>query len=148
MGRLQPCSEVNRAVRSWRWTDGAGPGVAGGAAGCGGGRGRAVERRAWGAEQAGFATTFEFYAYPDRSRLRLSQLLVLPPYQGTGVGAALLEAVHTTASQRDAIDVVVTPLACAMQMPLLHPMCLRCRFLHRKFSSERGRASSVTHKRR
>ena len=83
-------------------------------------RGRAVERSAWGAGQVGFATTFEFYAFPDRCRLRLSQLLVVPPHQGVGVGAALLEAVHTTAGERDAVDVVVTPPACCTQTPLLH----------------------------
>lgn len=59
--------------------------------------------------QVGFATTFEFYAYPDRSRLRLSQLLVLPPHQRVGVGRALLDAVHCTAEERDALDVVVRP---------------------------------------
>jgi len=56
----------------------------------------------------GFATTFEFFAWPDRSRLRLSQLLVLPPAQRRGIGAALLEAVHFTAEQRNALDVVVS----------------------------------------
>lgn len=64
----------------------------------------------------GFATTFEFYAWPTRSRLRLSQLLVLPPQQRRGIGAALLEAVHLTAQQRDALDVVVRVRA-------LSPLC-------------------------
>jgi hypothetical protein len=30
---------------------------------------------------AGFATLYNFWAYPDRTRLRLSQVLVLPPFQ-------------------------------------------------------------------
>jgi GNAT superfamily N-acetyltransferase len=59
------------------------------------------------AVQVGFATTCEFYAWPDRCRLRLAQLLVLPPQQRRGIGAALLEAVHLTAQQRGALDVVV-----------------------------------------
>lgn len=55
----------------------------------------------------GFATTCEFYAWPNRCRLRLAQLLVLPPHQRRGIGAALLRAVHMTARERDALDVVV-----------------------------------------
>jgi histone acetyltransferase 1 len=60
------------------------------------------------AAQVGFATTCEFYAWPDRCRLRLAQLLVLPPHQRRGIGAALLRAVHMTARERDALDVVVS----------------------------------------
>lgn len=41
--------------------------------------------------QAGFCTVYRFYAYPDSQRMRVSQFLVLPPYQGIGLGTHLLE---------------------------------------------------------
>ncbi len=58
--------------------------------------------------QVGMATTFEFWAFPDRARLRLSQIFVPPPHQHGGVGRALLEAVYHTAAERDALDVTVS----------------------------------------
>lgn len=75
----------------------------------------AVESTAAGHVIVGFATTFEFFAWPDRSRLRLSQLLVLPPHQRRGIGGALLEAVHLTAEQRNALDVVIEDPAPALR---------------------------------
>ena len=51
------------------------------------------------------ATTFAFWAFPDRTRLRLSQIFVPPPHQHAGVGRALLEAVYHTAVERDVVDV-------------------------------------------
>ena len=60
--------------------------------------------------QVGMATTFEFWAFPDRARLRLSQIFVPPPHQHGGVGRALLEAVYHTAAERDALDVTVRVL--------------------------------------
>ncbi|XP_032821290.2 histone acetyltransferase type B catalytic subunit isoform X2 [Petromyzon marinus] len=43
---------------------------------------------------AGYMTVYSYYAYPDKTRPRISQMLVLPPYQGESHGARLLEAVH------------------------------------------------------
>lgn len=57
--------------------------------------------------QLGFATVYNFYAYPDRCRMRLSQILVLPPYQGRGAGALLLRALSQQAKDRNAVDVTV-----------------------------------------
>ncbi|XP_061548103.1 histone acetyltransferase type B catalytic subunit isoform X1 [Phycodurus eques] len=42
----------------------------------------------------GYMTVYNYYAYPDKTRPRVSQMLVLPPFQGEGHGAQLLEAVH------------------------------------------------------
>jgi histone acetyltransferase 1 len=53
----------------------------------------------------GFATLFSFWAFPDRRRLRLSQILVLPPYQGRGAGGLLLSAAYALAARLDAVDV-------------------------------------------
>ncbi len=57
--------------------------------------------------QVGFCTLYTFYAYPDRKRFRLSQILVLPPFQHHGVGAALLRAAYAMADKCDAINVTV-----------------------------------------
>jgi histone acetyltransferase 1 len=35
---------------------------------------------------AGYTTVYPFYAYPDRTRLRISQFIILPPFQRTGHG--------------------------------------------------------------
>ena len=62
--------------------------------------------------QVGMATTFEFWAFPDGTRLRLSQIFVPPAHQHVGVGRALLEAVYRTAAEREALDVTVSLLSC------------------------------------
>jgi ribosomal protein S18 acetylase RimI-like enzyme len=59
--------------------------------------------------QVGLCTLYTFFAYPHHQRLRLSQLLVLPPYQKQGHGQALLQAVYRLASERQALDVTVSP---------------------------------------
>lgn len=42
----------------------------------------------------GYATVYRYYAYPERIRPRISQFLVLPPFQRKGVGARLLQAIY------------------------------------------------------
>jgi len=56
---------------------------------------------------AGFCTVYRFYAYPDSQRMRVSQFLVLPPYQGIGLGTHLLEAVYAMARLDNALDVTL-----------------------------------------
>jgi histone acetyltransferase 1 len=43
---------------------------------------------------AGYATVYEYYAYPDNTRPRISQMLVLPPFQHNGVGVQLLDKIY------------------------------------------------------
>lgn len=50
-----------------------------------------------------------FWHYPQGSRLRLAQILVLPPHQGRGAGALALEAVQALADELDACDLSVSP---------------------------------------
>jgi histone acetyltransferase 1 len=50
---------------------------------------------------------YNFYAWPTNVRPRVAQVLVLPPYQGAGVGKALLGAAYRLARERDAIDLTV-----------------------------------------
>ncbi|XP_068647935.1 probable histone acetyltransferase type B catalytic subunit isoform X2 [Aristolochia californica] len=53
----------------------------------------------------GFATMYRFYHHPDSTRFRISQLLVLPPYQGHGHGRLLLETINSIAIAEDVYDV-------------------------------------------
>eukprot|EP00899_Mesostigma_viride_P015545 jgi/Mesvir1/23992/Mv10748-RA.2 len=56
---------------------------------------------------AGFCTVYHFYAYPDSTRMRLSQLLVLPPFRRRGHAWHLLEQVFAEAAKRGCYDVTV-----------------------------------------
>ncbi|KAK3543746.1 hypothetical protein QTP70_027158 [Hemibagrus guttatus] len=42
----------------------------------------------------GYMTVYNYYVYPDKTRPRVSQMLILPQFQGEGHGAQLLETVH------------------------------------------------------
>ncbi|KAL2609388.1 hypothetical protein R1flu_027961 [Riccia fluitans] len=55
----------------------------------------------------GFCNVYRFYHYPDSTRLRVSQILVLPLYQGMGYGLHLLESVNETAVARGCYDVTM-----------------------------------------
>jgi histone acetyltransferase 1 len=55
----------------------------------------------------GFATLYKFWVFPDRQRMRISQVLVLPPYQGTGVGKLLVESAYKIADKRNVIDITM-----------------------------------------
>ncbi|GBF96691.1 histone acetyltransferase type B catalytic subunit [Raphidocelis subcapitata] len=55
---------------------------------------------------AGFMTVYNFYAWPTSARPRVAQVLVLPPYQGAGIGKALLGAAYRLARDRGASDLV------------------------------------------
>jgi len=41
-----------------------------------------------------FATVYEFFVYPSSTRARLSQIVVLPPFQRAGLGSEMLGAVR------------------------------------------------------
>ena len=43
---------------------------------------------------AGFATVYQYYAYPANIRPHVSQVLTLPPYQKKGQGSRLLNAIY------------------------------------------------------
>ncbi|KAL5697649.1 histone acetyltransferase [Ranunculus cassubicifolius] len=57
----------------------------------------------------GAAAVYRFYYYPESSRLRLSQILVLPPYQGKGHGRRLLEVLNSVEVSENVYDLAVEP---------------------------------------
>lgn len=42
----------------------------------------------------GYTTVYLYYAFPEHNRPRVSQMLVLPPFQGIGIGAKFVEVVY------------------------------------------------------
>ncbi|XP_071526683.1 histone acetyltransferase type B catalytic subunit isoform X2 [Panulirus ornatus] len=44
---------------------------------------------------AGYMTVYEYYAYPSNIRPRISQMLVLPPFQRIGLGAEMLNSIYS-----------------------------------------------------
>lgn len=55
----------------------------------------------------GFAALYRFFHYPDSLRLRLSQILVLPPYQCKGYGRCLLEVLTNIAVTQNVYDLSI-----------------------------------------
>lgn len=43
----------------------------------------------------GFSTVYQYYAYLANTRPRIAQMLILPPFQGKGLGVKLLEGVYS-----------------------------------------------------
>ncbi|KII89281.1 hypothetical protein PLICRDRAFT_109895 [Plicaturopsis crispa FD-325 SS-3] len=49
---------------------------------------------------AGYSSLYNFYCFPERIRMRLSQFVILPPYQRQGHGSALYTALYTHVRSR------------------------------------------------
>lgn len=58
------------------------------------------------------------YHYPDGARLKLAQILVLPPHQGRGAGGMLLGAAQALAEELNACDLAVRPVYCLVSWVL------------------------------
>lgn len=43
----------------------------------------------------GYTTIYLYYAYPEHIRPRISQMLVLPPFQKLGIGSKMIEVSGT-----------------------------------------------------
>jgi len=63
----------------------------------------------------GYTTLYTFLHYPKGSRLRLSQILILPPYQRQGHGQQLLNAVFAEADRRDVVEINIEDPAVGFQ---------------------------------
>ncbi|XP_052806790.1 histone acetyltransferase type B catalytic subunit-like [Mya arenaria] len=56
----------------------------------------------------GYMTVYNYYAYPSRHRPRISQVLVLPPFQKQGHGAQLLQTFYNRCyGDSDILDITV-----------------------------------------
>ncbi|XP_044471152.1 histone acetyltransferase type B catalytic subunit-like isoform X1 [Mangifera indica] len=55
----------------------------------------------------GFTALYRFYHYPDSTRIRLSQILILPPYQRKGYGSYLVEVLSNVAIAENVYDFTV-----------------------------------------
>ncbi|RCN47765.1 hypothetical protein ANCCAN_06102, partial [Ancylostoma caninum] len=55
---------------------------------------------------AGYASLYRFYAYPERIRPRVAQIMLLPQFRKCGIGAKLLNAVYKDlCSMKEVLDV-------------------------------------------
>lgn len=56
----------------------------------------------------GYSTVYHYYAYPANMRPRISQMIVLPPYQKNGHGAEMLQNIYSFYEKNtDVIDITV-----------------------------------------
>ncbi|XP_014245051.1 histone acetyltransferase type B catalytic subunit-like [Cimex lectularius] len=85
----------------------------------------------------GYFTVYEFYFYPDKIRPRISQALILPPFQGMGLCAKLINTVQMHyASMREVFDITVEDPAIDFQRVRDYVDCSNCLHLS-SFSSEK-----------
>lgn len=56
----------------------------------------------------GYSTVYKYYAYPQNIRPRISQMLILPPFQGMGIGAKIIETIYNKFQRDDrVVDITV-----------------------------------------
>jgi histone acetyltransferase 1 len=56
----------------------------------------------------GYCTVYRYYAYPDKCRPRISQFLILPPFQRQGLGSRLLNCIYDHYKPRNEVtDITV-----------------------------------------
>ena len=51
----------------------------------------------------GYATVYLYYAYPNKTRPRISQFLILPTFQRIGLGSNLLNVINQSFYKNDNI---------------------------------------------
>ncbi|KAL8493293.1 hypothetical protein ACS0TY_024491 [Phlomoides rotata] len=55
----------------------------------------------------GFAAVYRFHRYPDSTRLRLGQILIIPPCQRKGYGGILIKVLNNIAISDDVYDLTI-----------------------------------------
>lgn len=55
----------------------------------------------------GYITVYRFFNYPDKFRKRISQVLILPPYQRAGHASALLNTIYNNSKEDKIRDITV-----------------------------------------
>ncbi|KAL0486734.1 histone acetyltransferase [Acrasis kona] len=64
----------------------------------------------------GYTTVYPFYAYPDTTRVRISQFLILPSFQRKGIGRRLLQSVYDYGKSINCMEVCVEDPSIDFQM--------------------------------
>jgi len=84
----------------------------------------------------GYATVYRYYAHPFKLRPRISQFLILQPWQRKGLGVKLLTAINEDLRKDlDVLDIVVEDPSEAFVLLRDYVDCLACRSL-KAFSKE------------
>lgn len=55
----------------------------------------------------GYATVYRFFRFPNKTRLRISQFIIFPPYQRQGHACYLLGCIYDRARRNNAVDVTL-----------------------------------------
>lgn len=85
----------------------------------------------------GYSTVYEYYAYPVNIRPRISQMLILPPFQRMGLGAQLLCSIYNHyIPQSSVLDITVEDPSDEFQHLRDFVDTCRCKSL-KAFSSEK-----------
>ncbi|XP_043255255.1 histone acetyltransferase type B catalytic subunit isoform X2 [Colletes gigas] len=84
----------------------------------------------------GYATVYQYYAYPHHTRPRIAQVLILPPFQNMGLGAHLLHAIYREYMGRNQVkDITVEDPSVTFQRLRDYVDAVNCNTLAR-FSRE------------
>ena len=60
----------------------------------------------------GYVTVYQYYGYPDKMRPRISQMLILPPFQRKGLGSLLLDTAQKFYWKNDRVIDITGRLRC------------------------------------
>jgi len=66
-----------------------------------------ISTQEWKYGCIGYATVYPFFAYPSSTRFRVSQFLILPPYQHKGHGVKLLNSIYKICQTQSCLEVSV-----------------------------------------
>ncbi|KAJ7043083.1 histone acetyltransferase type B catalytic subunit [Mycena alexandri] len=94
---------------------------------------------------AGYSSLYPFYCFPEKVRLRLSQFVILPPYQRSGHGSELYTAIYQyVLSQPNIAELTVEDPAEAFE-DLRDKNDLLMLLSHQRFMEEGFGGESVSH---
>lgn len=86
---------------------------------------------------AGYASLYKFYAYPDKIRPRIAQILLFPHYRKCGLGAKLLDSIYKDLrSMKEVLDITAEDPADNFILLRDYVDCVSCSKLP-EFSAER-----------
>lgn len=92
----------------------------------------------------GYSSLYNFYCFPERVRLRLSQFVILPPYQRQGHGSELYKAIYHYVLSRPAVSELTVEDPAEAFEDLRDRNDLRMLLTHEQFMREGFGDSGVT----